>query len=121
MAFLPGKNASVLVGGVSINHEQWELNGDINLIPIPHFNAQGAQVTVPGFYKGTITLSGHHDVGGMPYTLGVNYIVTLRWSPLIFLSILATCKNFVPSVKADESPTLRVEFWSQGTWIVSVP
>ncbi len=57
----------------------------------------------------------------MPFSLGVNYVVTVMWSPAIFLSILGTCQNFRSSVKADGSPELTVVFWSQGTWIASVP
>lgn len=123
MAFQSGKIAGVLVDGVTMAFAEWELDGDLDLIKVNNFLSAGAQELVQGFYKGTITLSGAHNLQQMPFNLlrAVPYVLTLQWTAGLQIQITAWLKSINPGVKAEDTPRLKVVFWSQGVWTAAVP
>lgn len=123
MAFFSGKIAGVLVNGITLAFAEWELDGDMDLVKVNNFQSAGAQSLVQGFYKGTVTLAGAHDLQNMPFNLlkTTPDVITLQWTAGLQVSITGYMKNLSPSVKAEDTPRLKVVYWSHGTWTAAVP
>jgi hypothetical protein len=66
MAFIHGKQGSVLIGSTSVNVIDFEVTLEVDLADITHSGAGGYQVMLPGISKASGKLSFIYDTANRP-------------------------------------------------------
>lgn len=65
MAFYPGKNASITIGGITYPGDSWGLDDETEEVDVTNFTSGGIQELIAGIDKGTIQVTGVYK-GSIP-------------------------------------------------------
>jgi len=120
MPFASGKNGAVAVGNTSYKFAEWSLNIDGQLPVVTNFSSSGKRENLDGIDQADVTLSGPYDTGGMIFTRGTVYNLSLTVANGVVFSVPGRCKSLSPNQKVEDAARVSVTFESTGNFTAAL-
>ena len=117
---LTGKNASVSVGGSSMNFDKWSFATSSILPDVTNFGSGGNQALTTGVRKVDVALEGPYDEGNMAIAYDTLYTLSCSWNGSINLTASGYVSDLNSTQDVKDAGRIKVTFKSSGAFSVAI-